>query len=299
MKRIINNLLAILLTATICFTVYLYRKEIINFMLDIIYPKDIVLQEINDYKVDYNFKVVNNTDNFIIKDKKEFLDVFYTVLNNGWKKFTFYCDNDYKTCQDDVDYYITEDKTYISSFNNLVSPFNEYDTVSVSVNIRGKIDIEFTENYTQEEISIINQKLDQILNETITNNMSDYDKIRTLHDYIINNSKYDNQNDIYKHATGLLLYGRGNCSAYTDTMALLLNRLKIPNYRIASDEHTWNLVYIDGSWKHIDLTWDDPVIVNAKKDVLTHDYFLINTKKLLELDKENHNFDIKIYQEAI
>lgn len=268
-------------------------------MLNMLYPKDIMLQDINEYKVDYNFKAVNNTNNFIVKDKKDFLDAFYTILNNGWKKFTFYCDDNYETCQEDIQYYINEDKVYISSFNNLVSPFNQYDTVSVSVNGVGKIDIEFTENYTEEEINIINNKLDKIIEENITDDLNDYNKVKVLHDYIINNTKYDNENDIYKHATGLLLYGRGNCSAYTDTMALLLNRLKIPNYRIASKEHTWNLVYIDDEWKHIDLTWDDPVIVNSNKDILTYDYFLIDTEKLLELDKENHNFDIKIYQEAI
>lgn len=298
-NKIINDLLSILLFITLAFTIYLYRTEIIDFLVDLIYPKKIVLQDINKYKVDYSFKVVNDTENFIINDRQDFLNVFYTVLNNGWKNFTFYCDNSYKDCQSDIDNYINGDKSIISSINNLVSPFNEYDSVSVTVDLKGKIDIDFVNNYSEEEIEIINEKLDQIINENITDNMTDYDKIKTLHDYIINNSKYDTKNDIYKHATGILLYGHGNCSAYTDTMALLLNRLKIPNYRIASDEHTWNLVYVDGSWKHIDLTWDDPVILNVKKDILTYDYFLIDTKKLLELDKDNHNFDFKVYQEAL
>ena len=298
MKKIINDLLSILLLITIILTIYLYRNEILDFMMNILYPKNIILQDINEYKVDYSFKLVNNTDNFIIKDKQEFLDSFYTILNNGWNNFTFYCDKEYSNCQNDINAYINADSA-ISSINNLVSPFNEYDSVSVTVDSRGKIVIDFVKNYSNEEIGLINEKLDVILKENIKDNMSDYEKVKKLHDYIINNSKYDNDNDMYKHATGLLLYGHGNCSAYTDTMALLLNRLNIPNYRIASDEHTWNLVYINGSWKHIDLTWDDPVIVNANKDVLTYDYFLISTKKLLQLDKKTHNFDIKLYPEAI
>ncbi len=297
-NKIINDLLSILLLVTIGVTIYLYRNEIVNFMLNILYPKDIVIQEANDYKVDYDFKIVSNTDDFIVEDKQEFLNAFYTILNSGWKKFTFYCDNNYKDCQTDIDDYINND-TVITNINSLVSPFNEYDNVSVTVDTRGKIDIEFTNNYTEEEIGLINTKLDKIISENITENMSDYEKVKVLHDYIINNAKYDNESEIYKHATGILLYGHGNCSAYTDTMALLLNRLKIPNYRITSSEHTWNLVYVDGKWRHIDLTWDDPVIVNVKKDILTYDYFLIDTQKLLELDKDNHNFDFKVYLEAL
>ena len=298
MKKIINDLLSILLLLTIIFTIYLYRNELLNAMLNILYPKNIVLQDINAYKVDYDFKLVSNTNNFIVNDKQDFLNAFYTILNNGWKNFTFYCDDEYTNCQNDINEYINNN-SIISSINNLVSPFNEYDSVSVTVDSRNKIEIEFISNYTQEEIDLINKKLDTIIKENINDKMSDYEKIKKLHDYIINNAKYDNDNDMYKHATGLLLYGHGNCSAYTDTMALLLNKLKIPNYRIASDEHTWNLVYVNGKWKHIDLTWDDPVIVNANKNVLTYDYFLIDTKKLLELDKKNHNFDLKLYPEAI
>ncbi len=298
MKKFINDLLSIFLLIVIFFTIYLYRNEIFKFMINVLYPKDIKLQEVNEYKVDYSFKVVNDTKNFIVKDRQDFLNAFYTILNSGWKKFTFYCDDDYENCQQDINDYVNSNTT-IASINNLVSPYNEYESVSISVDSRGRIDIEFTSNYSEEEIDLINKKLDTIIKDIIKDDMSDYDKVKALHDYIINNAQYDNDNYMYKHATGLLLYGHGNCSAYTDTMALLLNRLKIPNYRIASDEHTWNLVYVDGKWKHIDLTWDDPVIVNLNKDVLTYEYFLIDTSKLLELDKTNHNFDIKIYQEAI
>ena len=295
MKKTISNLLSLLIFTIIIVTFYIYRNEIVKFILDLTYPKNIVLKETNEYKVDYDFILVKNTDNFIVKDRKEFIDAFYTILNNGWDSFTFYCDDSYKECQDDINEYI-KSNSLISSINNFVSPFNEYDNVSVVVNSLGKIDIDFIKNYTLEDIKLINEKLDEILSKTINDDMSDYEKIKKLHDYIINNSKYDNNR--FNHATDILLYGYGNCSAYTDSMALLLNRLNIPNYRIASEEHTWNLVYIDGAWKHIDLTWDDPVDVNYKKDILTYDYFLIDTKKLLELDNEKHNFDFDIYVEA-
>ena len=296
-KKKKTDWLFVLLLLTISLVIYLYRDEIMEFSLNVIYPKNVELQEINEYKIDYEFGLVKNTDKFIINDRTEFINAFYTILNNGWNDFTFYCDNEYKNCQEDINDFINED-SLLASINNFVSPFNEYDTVSVTVNSLGKINVVFVNNYSEEEIKLINTKLDEIMAKIIKEDMTDEEKIKALHDYIINNSKYDSDTELYKKATGLLLYGYGNCSAYTDTMSLLLNRLKIPNYRIASEDHTWNLVLIDGYWKHMDLTWDDPVIINVKKDVLTHDYFLINTEKLLKLDKEKHNFDENIYIEA-
>lgn len=80
-------------------------------------------------------------------------------------------------------------------------------------------------------------------------------------------------------------------------MKLFLDRLNIPNYKISSENHIWNLVNVDNNWYHLDLTWDDPVTSNGT-DVLEYDYFLITTTELEELESDQHNFDIKIYKEA-
>ena len=82
-----------------------------------------------------------------------------------------------------------------------------------------------------------------------------------------------------------------------DSMKLFLDRLNIPNYKISSENHIWNLVNVDNNWYHLDLTWDDPVTSNGT-DVLEYDYFLITTTELEELESDQHNFDIKIYKEA-
>ena len=95
--------------------------------------------------------------------------------------------------------------------------------------------------------------------------------------------------------------GKGICGGYTDAMALFLDKMGITNYKIASENHIWNLVYIDGSWKHLDLTWDDPVSTDGT-DYLQHKYFLITTKQLKEADSGDvivveHNFKDSIYRE--
>ena len=79
-------------------------------------------------------------------------------------------------------------------------------------------------------------------------------------------------------------------------MELILERLGIENYKISSDNHVWNAVNLNNTWYHLDLTWDDPITSN-NTPVLDHSFFLINTKKLLEIETTEHQFDQDIYQE--
>ena len=79
-------------------------------------------------------------------------------------------------------------------------------------------------------------------------------------------------------------------------MSRLLEKLNVKSYRVSANNHIWNAVNIDDKWYHIDLTWDDPVIPNGEQ-VLEHDYFLIDTKKLLEIEPSSHNFNQEVYYE--
>ena len=75
-------------------------------------------------------------------------------------------------------------------------------------------------------------------------------------------------------------------------MALFLNHIGIDNYIVMSDTHAWNAVYINGTWYHLDATWDDGGDYNR------NNYFLISTEELLEKDTSgNHNFDTNVFQE--
>ena len=80
-------------------------------------------------------------------------------------------------------------------------------------------------------------------------------------------------------------------------MALFLDKMGIKNYKISSSSHIWNLVYIDGDWKHLDLTWDDPVLVNGE-NAITDIFFLISTDELYSKNTSQHIFDENVFSEA-
>ena len=72
--------------------------------------------------------------------------------------------------------------------------------------------------------------------------------------------------------------------------------MNVKSYRVSSDEHVWNAVYYNNKWLNLDLTWDDPVYDDGK-NYLNHDYFLITTTKLLEIEKTQHDINYYHYPE--
>ena len=284
---------------------YYYKSDIANYILRKTNPikKNLVITN-NSYYSNNNLEYVSITDNFDVLNKQDVLNVFYTVLNSGMDSYEFTCNKEYKNCIKDVES-IIDDKTTLASINNLVHPYNSYENINVNISNYGKIDIKINKVYNEEEIQIINNYVINYINNNITNDMSVYDKIKKFHDYIINNTSFDidtvnldNRSITKSHtAYGLITNHKAICGGYSDIMSIYLYLLNIPNYRIATNDHIWNLVYINNTWLHLDLTWDDPVTSDGTNELL-YDYFLINNDKLFKLDTKQHNFNKNIYLEA-
>lgn len=305
----LKKLFMFLLCLILGLFIYTYKNNITEYiLLNYVYKNDFNYDSSNGYKITDEFSYFKLTDNYKPENKKDIFNIIYNAINNGYESFNFYCQNSYETCLDDVKD-LTSDYELLSVINNFVHPYNSYNKLNVTINSLGKINIKVQKLYNESTINILNKKIDTVYNELITDNMTDYDKIKIIHDYIIDNSVYDEQraNNLYNDyqgefssniATGPLLQGHGICSGYTDAMKLFLDKMNIPNYKISSENHIWNLVYIDNKWLHLDLTWDDPVINNGEISTIDHTYFLIDTNKLLNIEKTEHNFDENIFIEA-
>lgn len=257
----------------------------------------------NEYYKDKNYSYVQNTDDFIAKDKDHLRNILYTIVNSGNTKFTFYCDDNYKECNKDIIDFI-KDKTTLSSLNDFVHPYNSFESLKASYDNYGKVKVRIKHLYSKKEISETNELVDKIIKDKINNKMNDKKKIKVIHDYIINNGKYatdsyrgKHPDQSYNKAIDILKNKYGLCSAYSDAMAIFLNDLGIDNYKITSESHIWNLVNVDNKWLHLDLTWDDPVTSNGKNK-LEKMFFLINNKELKKLKVEKHNYNKGVYKEA-
>lgn len=304
--------ISLLLTLLSCALLFYFREPIITFFLEnYTYKYANVKQEANAYKKNLDISFVKETDNFFPKSRQDLLDIFYTSLNNGVSSFTYYCTDAYKDCMTESER-LAKDNALLSNINNLVHPYNSYKNLTFKLSNFGKVIVEVEKQYTEEQITTLNNKVNEIYGSLVKEEMNSIDKIRVIHDYLIQNSTYDQEKadnivdgKIIKEnayssetAVGVLMQGYGICSGFSDAMEIFLLKMSIPTYKITSPTHIWNLVYLDGKWYHLDLTWDNP-IVNGSGKLLLHDFFLIDTGRLKQIDTGHHNYDENIYKEAL
>ena len=270
----------------------------------------------NEYAKKYDFLYVKNSKDYIPYSYNDLIDILYSIINQGFKEFTFYCPSEYKECIKDITK-LSKDDLNLTHINNFVHPYNSFETIKTAITESGEITIIIDYLYNDEEKEKINTYVDNIIKDLYKNEDDDYENLKRIHDYIINNTKYDiERNDTgessYKsyNAYGPVVNGYATCNGYADLMAIILSKLNYENYKIAttSDEisyesngHIWNAVKINNKWLHLDLTWDDPVSSDGL-DYLYHKYFLVSTEEMLQADSgnvkiEEHNFNKSIYQE--
>lgn len=293
----------------VCF----YHRDILSKFIvqKIIYKDSVVVNSANEYYKNTTFTIAQNTDDFTVEDKNDFLDIIYTVLNSGWEEFTFFCDYTYETCSKDfLD--IIENTDYVETINNYISPLNAYEHINFSIDTLGKIKISITKKYSYQQITEIVNFIDQFIKQNIEVNMNDREKIKIFHDFVTNNTVYDLDYNHYidknlypyhsYNAYGPLIEGKGICSGYSDAMAIFLDKIGVKNYRIVSDKlkvseedlHTWNILYLGNEWYHLDLTWDDPVTSNGQH-VILYDFYLLTTEQLKKQNTNQHIFNEDLY----
>lgn len=298
MKRVLMLALFIL----VIFVAYSYRENIYEIYYSYFVPTEekVTKLEKNNYYRNYDFSYVQNVEKFVPKNKNDILNIYYTIVNSGMNNFTFYCPNEYINCIDDVND-LANNQNMVSNINNFVHPYNSFKTLKTQTDTTGKVIIEIEKVYDDEMIIILNYKVDDIIKENITNDMDIKTKIRKIHDYIINNTAYDKDRSDQKiinyksdNAYGVLIENHGLCGGYTDAMMLFLEKFNIPSYKIATENHIWNYVNVDGEWLHLDLTWDDPVSSDGK-NILDDSFFLISDNELKNIEKEEHVYNADIY----
>ena len=171
-----------------------------------------------------------------------------------------------------------------------------------------------------QDFEVDKQVVDDIIRTTIKEDMTDYEKVKAIHDYIILTTTYDIVNlnrdtipDLDYTAKGVLENKIGVCRGYAEAFLLLMNRLGIECDIITGYaenlSHAWNVVKINEKWYQIDCTYDDPLDHgddSGISDNLRYDYFLV-TDQQMYLDhtpdyksKEYHCTDeTYLYQEKL
>lgn len=294
---LVTGILSIFIVTIINF----YPDETKKFIQNIINKDEYVIAVANDYYLEGNFEYIQNwTDD--VSNKQELINYIYHVINSGSDYADGECTDSYINCTKDLNELANDEET-LSIINNFVHPYNSFKTISFTYSDDGRFSLIIEHIYDEEEITAINYIVDAKIKEIIKENMTTEEKIKKIHDYVIDSTKYDTlktdniYDDTYKSNTayGVLVQGYGICSGYSDTISIFLNKLGIENYKISNDTHIWNLVHINGIWTHLDSTWDDPI---SDRNINRDTYFLISYDELTKLQDDTHNFNKNIYTEA-
>lgn len=141
-------------------------------------------------------------------------------------------------------------------------------------------------------------KADQIIKSIITPEMSELQKEKAVHDYIVLNSKYNYTNYINNtissddaNAYGILVKGTVVCEGFASATQLLLNKAGLYCITIHGNVdrggHAWNIVKVDGKYRHVDTTFD----LTNRPGIVGNQYFNLSDNKI-SLD---HKWDTSKY----
>lgn len=148
--------------------------------------------------------------------------------------------------------------------------------------------------YTPDNLKSMSEELNASIQKIVKNldkNLSDYEKILQIHDYLVINTEYDSnsallsEKGIWSTPYGCLINGQAVCQGYAQAFQLLMNALNIEcgicSGTAQNEPHAWNYVLLNQNYYWVDVTWDDPVAPDLEyNDWIHHSYFLINDEML-------------------
>ena len=92
-----------------------------------------------------------------------------------------------------------------------------------------------------------------------TDGMTDREKVEYLNDYLCTLLTYKKGKTAGVTRTFAQHSGelQAACGSYARAMKFLCGAAGIPCFTISTSNHTWNMVYVDGQWLHVDVSLND------------------------------------------
>lgn len=246
--------------------------------------KNINNMQSGTYKVDFGSQF-NDLLNSLDGEKK-----LNEAFQSAWNAFTY----------DYVDiFYINVEKLILTTNTTSIGSISTHRVYLSSGDNENYLADAFTSyNMLKQEKEKIGELKRNII--STLEGYSEYDQIRFLHDWMIDNFEYDitytaeNSGNIY----GAFTTGKIVCEGYARAFKYILDGLGIPCILVSgtatnstgqTETHAWNYVQIDEKWYAIDLTWDDPIIQNG--GILTNEvkykYFLRGSEQFMKNHEED------------
>lgn len=142
---------------------------------------------------------------------------------------------------------------------------------------------------TREEYLKKKEELDKQVNAIVTRAMEiedEYERELFIHNAVIEGCSYINKSGgDASGAYGCLVQGKSSCAGYARAMKMIFDKCSVENHfalgetgnsQGGTDGHIWNIIKINGSFYHVDATWDDNDVLKESK----YTYFNVDDKEI-------------------
>lgn len=214
-----------------------------------------------NYQIQFN----NEFDSLLKQDGGN--DILNDEFQRAWDAFSY--------DRPDV-FYLDPNKFSITVETSRRALKTSYNVYISNGNNENYLDTGFTDKQQIDES--INQM--QVLKKQFIDQMSvmnsDYQKVKALHDWIVDNIEYDSSmRQVHRYNIyGALIDRVVVCEGYAKLFKYILDDMGIECVLVSgtavnsegnNERHMWNYVKLDGKWYAVDCTWDDPIIIGGGK----------------------------------
>lgn len=162
--------------------------------------------------------------------------------------------------------------------------------------------IEFSPSYTmdlnkREMYQIcVDQEVEYIL-QNIETHQTDYEKAKYIFEYLAQNVEYNLEAPENQNILSVFLNYSTVCQGYAKATQYLLDEVGIESAvvtgNIGSEDHSWNLVKLDGDYYYIDTTWGNSTYAssgNTLEQFVNYNYFAVTSEELERTHTPNNTF---------
>jgi transglutaminase/protease-like cytokinesis protein 3 len=109
---------------------------------------------------------------------------------------------------------------------------------------------------------------------------ADEEKEKYVYKSLQNICEYDEDSEMNQSAYSALVLGSSVCAGYSRAFQYIMQQLNIPCYFCTGyangGNHAWNIVYIDGKYVNVDLSWDDSL--GEISNTISYAYYNLSDK---------------------